>query len=219
MRAVGIEILKDKPSEYVRLAATGEILLITDRDRVVAELVPPERTRADRLPDGLLADAVRRGLVTPAALPPGAPRLAPRVAPLREILEELDRDRSDSRSTSTPRRENRRAAGSGGDSSAPTLRSRVDGGALARGPSSRSRALSPTAPHARRVHLASIDDLRGQRLRVSLATYDESMARVAEEMSIPLEPLSDDPTGSVAAAADFDPRAPAASPEDWEVDD
>jgi antitoxin (DNA-binding transcriptional repressor) of toxin-antitoxin stability system len=95
MRTVGIKALKDKLSEYVRLAATGEVILITDRDRVVAELVPPERTRAERLPDALLAEAVRRGLVTPAALPPGAPPVTPRVAPLSEILAELDRDRAD----------------------------------------------------------------------------------------------------------------------------
>ena len=40
MRAVGLKILKNKLSEYVRLAAGGETVLITDRDRVVAELVP-----------------------------------------------------------------------------------------------------------------------------------------------------------------------------------
>jgi hypothetical protein len=40
---------------------------------VVAELVPPAATRAPPVPDALLADAVRRGVVTPAALPPGAP--------------------------------------------------------------------------------------------------------------------------------------------------
>lgn len=95
MRTVGIKVLKDKLSEYVRLAATGEIILITDRDRVVAELVPPERTRADRLPDALLADAVRRGLITPAALPPGLPPETPGVAPLEVILGELERDRTD----------------------------------------------------------------------------------------------------------------------------
>ena len=95
MRTVGIKVLKDKLSEYVRLAATGEVILITDRDRVVAELVPPERTRADRLPDALLADAVRRGLVTPAALPPGPPPETRGVAPLAVILDEIDRDRAD----------------------------------------------------------------------------------------------------------------------------
>jgi prevent-host-death family protein len=40
MRSVGINILKNKLSEYVRLAASGETVLVTDRDRVVAELVP-----------------------------------------------------------------------------------------------------------------------------------------------------------------------------------
>jgi uncharacterized protein len=40
------------------------------------------------------------------------------------------------------------------------------------------------------LHLASLVYLRAQRLRITLATYDERMARVASEMSIPLEPLS-----------------------------
>ena len=95
MRTVGIKTLKDRLSEYVRLAGSGETILITDRDRVVAELVPPAQTRADRLPDALLADAVRRGLVTPASLPPGAPPESPGVAPLREILAELARERAE----------------------------------------------------------------------------------------------------------------------------
>ena len=38
MRAVGVKVLKNKLSEYVRLAASGETVLVTDRDRVVAEL-------------------------------------------------------------------------------------------------------------------------------------------------------------------------------------
>jgi antitoxin (DNA-binding transcriptional repressor) of toxin-antitoxin stability system len=95
MRTVGIKVLKDKLSEYVRMASGGETILITDRDRVVAELVPPAPTRANRLPDAMLADAVRRGVVTPAALPPGAPPEAPGVAPLAEILGELDQDRAE----------------------------------------------------------------------------------------------------------------------------
>ena len=37
------------------------------------------------------------------------------------------------------------------------------------------------------LHLASVDYLRAQRLRVRLATYDERMASVATAMSIPLE--------------------------------
>jgi antitoxin (DNA-binding transcriptional repressor) of toxin-antitoxin stability system len=95
MRRVGIKVLKARLSEYVRLATCGETILITDRGRVVAELVPPKRTRADRLPDALLAHAVHHGLVTPAPLPPGAPPEVRGVAPLREILRELDQDRAD----------------------------------------------------------------------------------------------------------------------------
>src|SRR5579875_1170940 len=42
MRTVGLKVLKNKLSEYVRLAAAGETVVITDRGRVVAELVPPQ---------------------------------------------------------------------------------------------------------------------------------------------------------------------------------
>ena len=54
------------------------------------------------------------------------------------------------------------------------------------------RALDPFPAAVRTLdglHLASLDYLRTQRLRVTLATYDERMARLATEMSIPLEPL------------------------------
>jgi len=56
------------------------------------------------------------------------------------------------------------------------------------------RALDPFPEPLRTpdaLHLASVDYLRTQRLRVSLVTYDEPMARVAREMSIPLESLDE----------------------------
>jgi prevent-host-death family protein len=34
MRTVGIKVLKNKLSEYVRAAEAGETVLVTDRDRV-----------------------------------------------------------------------------------------------------------------------------------------------------------------------------------------
>lgn len=88
-------MLKNKLSEYVRLAASGETILVTDRDRVVAELGPPRSGRAERLDDPQLAEAVRKGWLTPPIvvreeLPPALP-----VAPLSEILAELERDRAD----------------------------------------------------------------------------------------------------------------------------
>jgi antitoxin (DNA-binding transcriptional repressor) of toxin-antitoxin stability system len=95
MRAVGIKVLKNKLSEYVRLAASGETVLVTDRDRVVAELSPPRAGRAPMLDDALLAEAVRKGWVTPPVL--DQPRPAPRkpVAPFAEIMAELERDREE----------------------------------------------------------------------------------------------------------------------------
>ncbi|HLA77447.1 MAG TPA: prevent-host-death protein [Vicinamibacteria bacterium] len=95
MRSVGLKVLKNKLSEYVRLAARGETVLVTDRDEVVAELVPPHEGRSPLLADAMLAEAMRKGWITApmmvAAEPP--PRLP--VAPLGDLLAELARDRED----------------------------------------------------------------------------------------------------------------------------
>jgi antitoxin (DNA-binding transcriptional repressor) of toxin-antitoxin stability system len=55
MRSVGVKVLKNRLSEYVRLAAGGETVLITDRNRVVAEIVPPQAGRSPLLADRILA--------------------------------------------------------------------------------------------------------------------------------------------------------------------
>lgn len=95
MRAVGIKVLKNKLSEYVRLAASGETVLVTDRDRVVAELCPPRAGRAAMLGDALLAEAIRKGWVTPPTFAPSEPAPRKPVAPLADILVELERDREE----------------------------------------------------------------------------------------------------------------------------
>lgn len=94
MRAVGLKVLKNKLSEYVRLAAAGETVLIADRDRVVAELGPPSEGRA-RAAGCAARGRGAGGLVTPAALPPGPPPETKPVAPLAELLAELEADRAD----------------------------------------------------------------------------------------------------------------------------
>jgi antitoxin (DNA-binding transcriptional repressor) of toxin-antitoxin stability system len=95
VRAVGIRNLKDRLSEYLRLVAAGETVLVTDRERVVAELVPPRAGRSVGVADALLADAVRRGWLTPAVGP--ADTVPPRrpVATLERLLAELDEDRAE----------------------------------------------------------------------------------------------------------------------------
>ena len=95
MRAVGLKVLKNRLSEYVRLAATGETVLVTDRDRVVAELGPPRESRSPLLADARLAEAVRRGWITPPALPRTEPPPRQPVTTLRQILKELGQDRAD----------------------------------------------------------------------------------------------------------------------------
>jgi antitoxin (DNA-binding transcriptional repressor) of toxin-antitoxin stability system len=93
MKAVGIKVLKNKLSEYVKEAAGGEIILVTDRDRVVAELGPPSAGRPQSAGESLLADAIRRGVVTPAVNPLVGPPPSHPVTSIEEILDDLRRDR------------------------------------------------------------------------------------------------------------------------------
>ena len=95
MRSVGLKVLKNKLSEYVRLAAGGETVLITDRDRVVAEIVPPNPNRSPFLADALLAEAVREGWI---ALPVRADDSGPPRKPImtfRDLESELNQSRED----------------------------------------------------------------------------------------------------------------------------
>jgi antitoxin (DNA-binding transcriptional repressor) of toxin-antitoxin stability system len=95
MRTVGLKILKNRLSEYVRLAQGGETILVTDRDRVVAELVPPRGGRGPSASDAVLAEMIRRGWVTPPPRPlTGPPPRAP-LARFEELMRELDDDRAD----------------------------------------------------------------------------------------------------------------------------
>ena len=96
MQSVGIKTLKNRLSQYVRAAAAGETVLVTDRGQVVAELVSP-RVRADVSPaEQRLGDLMRQGLLTPAKVPPKArlPRRRP-MAPIAEVLRELDASRAE----------------------------------------------------------------------------------------------------------------------------
>jgi antitoxin (DNA-binding transcriptional repressor) of toxin-antitoxin stability system len=95
MRSVGLKVLKNKLSEYVRLAAGGETVLVTDRDRVVAELVPPREGRSPSLADAVLADAIRNGWLTAPRMRDATPPPRIPVTTSAELLEELARDRGE----------------------------------------------------------------------------------------------------------------------------
>lgn len=96
MIAVGLKTLKNKLSEYVRAAARGEVVLVTDREKVVAELGPPRSGRSELATDAQLAEVIRRGWLTPPLIGPGGappPRIP--VASWATLSSELaaDRDR------------------------------------------------------------------------------------------------------------------------------
>lgn len=95
VQAVGLKILKNRLSEYVRLAAAGETVLVTDRERVVAELTPPREGRATQLQDAMLAEAVRSGWLTPPIGTPDATVPHRPVAPIDRLLVDLESDRAD----------------------------------------------------------------------------------------------------------------------------
>jgi len=95
MRSVGLKVLKNKLSEYVRLAAGGETVLVTDRDGVVAEIVPPRAGRSPLLADAMLADAIHNGWLTPPAFAGGgAPPRKP-IMTLNELMQDIRHDRED----------------------------------------------------------------------------------------------------------------------------
>ena len=92
MRTVGLKVLKNKLSEYVRLAAGGETVIVTDRGRAVAEIVPPRRGA-----ESVIERGVREGWIRPAQKPfqPLAPRKPIPGYTLEQLLADLDRDRED----------------------------------------------------------------------------------------------------------------------------
>ncbi|MHB8418569.1 MAG: type II toxin-antitoxin system Phd/YefM family antitoxin [Myxococcales bacterium] len=95
MRAVGLKVLKNRLSEYVRLAEGGETVLIADRDRIVAELVPPREGRGPALADAIAAGLAREGSLSLPRSFTGRPPPSKPVAKVEALLRELDHDRDD----------------------------------------------------------------------------------------------------------------------------
>jgi antitoxin (DNA-binding transcriptional repressor) of toxin-antitoxin stability system len=95
MKTVGLKVLKNKLSEYVRIAASGETVLVTDRDRVVAELNPPQPAHKTLKNESVFERGIREGWITPAKRrgPPPAP--PPAIMTLDELMKELAIDRED----------------------------------------------------------------------------------------------------------------------------
>ena len=92
VQKVGLKTLKNKLSEYVRLAAAGETIVVTDRGRAVAEIVPSRRQ-----PESVIERGIREGWIRPARRGADWPPLRKPIPglTLETLMAELDRDRED----------------------------------------------------------------------------------------------------------------------------
>jgi antitoxin (DNA-binding transcriptional repressor) of toxin-antitoxin stability system len=100
MRVVGVKQLKARLSEYLRDVRRGEVFLVTDRDRVVAELRPASSDVVPPIDDveQALQQLAGSGDVTPPRLPRSDWQWQPRgleldAAAVTSILDELRADR------------------------------------------------------------------------------------------------------------------------------
>lgn len=95
METVGIRDLKNHLSAYVRKVEAGDIVLVTDRGVVVAELVPPGHGTRPGIHAGLLELARRDGLRLPTR--PRDPAAFPLMPPVdlegRTIQDLIDEER------------------------------------------------------------------------------------------------------------------------------
>jgi len=95
MKTVGLKVLKNKLSEYVRIAASGETVQVTDRGRVVVELSAPRAAHGGAIRESVLERGIREGWITPAKIKGPLPVPPPAVMTLDEVLEDLDWSRAD----------------------------------------------------------------------------------------------------------------------------
>lgn len=91
MKTAGVRDLKAHLSGYLRDVARGDVVLVTDRGRVVAELRPPGAADRDASPGDLrYRRLVDRGLLRPAAAPGTVDwSRAPRIRLARGTAQEL----------------------------------------------------------------------------------------------------------------------------------
>jgi prevent-host-death family protein len=95
MQTVGIKTLKDNLSAYVRAAQAGETVLVTDRGKVIAELVPPRAPSVTTSAAELLAQLALEGIVTPAKRRSAAPPAPMPLASFGDLMRGLAADRED----------------------------------------------------------------------------------------------------------------------------
>lgn len=94
MKRVGLKKLKNNLSKYVRSAAKGETIELTDRGNVIAELNPP-RAQRPMHPSPVIARGIREGWIRPATDRSGKPPPRHPTMSFKQLMRELNKDRAD----------------------------------------------------------------------------------------------------------------------------
>lgn len=96
MQTVGIKALKNDLSRYIRAAEAGETVLVTDRNRVVAQLVPAGEPAALTYAEQQYRAMIREGILHPAKAPlVGPPPRSEPTMSFEELMRDLDESRAD----------------------------------------------------------------------------------------------------------------------------
>jgi prevent-host-death family protein len=96
MRSISLKVLKNKLNEYIRLATAGEVILVTNRNRIVAEIVPPQPgRRLDLEKEDVITRGIREGWITPARNPGTGPLPRKPVMTFEDLMKDLDESRAD----------------------------------------------------------------------------------------------------------------------------
>jgi antitoxin (DNA-binding transcriptional repressor) of toxin-antitoxin stability system len=96
MRSVDLKDLKNRLRDYIHFAAAGEVVLVTDGNRVIAEIVPPQPgRRLGEAKDDVISRGIREGWITPAKNPGTGPLPRKPVMLFEELMKDLDESRAD----------------------------------------------------------------------------------------------------------------------------
>jgi prevent-host-death family protein len=95
MRTIGIRELKAQLSAVLRDVQRGDIVLVTDRGRVIAELRSPEHARAMSADERVLAKLAGEGQLRIAERPVSPYQRSPITSPDGTARELLDAERSE----------------------------------------------------------------------------------------------------------------------------
>jgi antitoxin (DNA-binding transcriptional repressor) of toxin-antitoxin stability system len=94
MRSVDLKDLKNRLRDYIRFATTGEVVLVTDGNRVIAEIVPPQPgRRLDTAKEDIIRRGIREGWITPARNPSTEPLPRKPIMSFEELMKDFEESR------------------------------------------------------------------------------------------------------------------------------